>query len=322
MLKRFKGHELHAITLAEGGKVPDAVQVLRVGKFKHPSYGDFEITKQTLSEMKTNFDKRVRGVDICFDYFHKSDEEAAGWPSKLELREDGQSLWATGVDWTPKATQKLAEREIRYFSPDFAFKWTDPETNTVYKNVLFGGGLTNRPFVKEMESIVASEIETENPNKGDKKMSDAEKLAELQKKFDDLQAQLTALKNANETMLGENKGLKDANEKMLAEKKVAEEAKVLAEKTSEFQVLLTEGKACAAQKDAFLKGDMTEFIKLAEKPNLEGTGSSESREQTSDSDEDKILKLAETKRASDKNLDYVESISLARKEIKAKAKAK
>lgn len=159
-----------AIQLSDGpGSVNPPVQVLRVGKFNHPKYGEFEITTLTLQEMLANFNARVRGVDVAFDYFHDSDKEASGWPTELYLMHEGTELWAK-VDWTPAAQKKLGEREIRYFSPDFAFKWTDPETGTSFNNVLFGGGLTNRPFVKDMAAIVAHEP------KGKKKMDEKDKL--------------------------------------------------------------------------------------------------------------------------------------------------
>lgn len=144
---------LNAVKLSEG-QSPE-IQILRVGKFDHPQYGNFEITNKVLSELKDNFDKRVRGIDIAIDYFHKADEEAAGWIKELYLSEDQSELWAK-VDWTPTASKKLSEREVRYFSPEFAFKWQDPESKQTFNNVLLGGGLTNRPFVKEMEAIAAS----------------------------------------------------------------------------------------------------------------------------------------------------------------------
>src|SRR6267378_2033908 len=75
-----------------GSQNPD-VQVLRVGKFNHPKYGEFEITTATLAEMKKNFDSNVRGVDVAFDYFHDSDKEASGWPSELYISENGNELW-------------------------------------------------------------------------------------------------------------------------------------------------------------------------------------------------------------------------------------
>jgi hypothetical protein len=154
---RLNGSSIYSkIALTENKFVPKEVQILRVGKFNHPTYGAFEITPLTLFEMKSNFDSNIRGVDMAFDYFHDSDKEASAWVKSLELRENNTELWAL-VDWTPKAEQKLSERELRYFSPDFAFNWTDPEKGATYNNVLFGGGLTNRPFVKEMKAIVANE---------------------------------------------------------------------------------------------------------------------------------------------------------------------
>jgi len=324
---RINGTSLFStIKLQENQVVPNEVQVLRVGKFNHPRYGAFEITTQTLAEMKANFDANVRGVDMAFDYFHDSDKEASGWVSGLELREGNTELWAK-VQWTPKAQQKLSERELRYFSPDFTFKWVDPEKGTEFRNVLFGGGLTNRPFVKEMKAIVATEnkgeemtdlekaqakikeLETSNVKLSEdmkameQKMADMpqpDKVAELEAKIAALQAELAKAKQEAEVAM--------------AEKKKADEAKMLAEKESQVNVLLTEGKAVAAQKDAFLKGDMTEFIKLAQPINLNPKGSSTTN--TVDDDTKSILKLAEEKMKADPKLQKGDAISLAKRELK------
>jgi len=316
------------VTLSEGNKVPNEVQVLRVGKFNHPQYGAFEINSQTLAEMKANHDARVRGIDTAFDYFHDSEKEASAWVQELFLKEEGTELWAR-VDWTPKAAQKLAERELRYFSPDFAFKWEDPENGNVYKNVLFGGGLTNRPFVKEMQAIVADENKTgeknmtelekaqarvkelegtnlklsedmQNMEKKMEEMPKPDKVAELEKQIAALQAELAKAKQEQEAMMSEKK-------------KLEEQAK-LAEKEKEFNVLLSEGKAVAAQKDAFIKGDMTEFVKLSQPVNLRGSGSSDN--QGGDDDTKAILKLAEEKQKADPKLSRGDAISIAKKELK------
>lgn len=330
------------LKLGEGDKVPNEVQVLRVGKFNHPRYGSFEITAQTLGEMKSNFDNKVRGIDLAFDYFHESDKEASAWVKSLELREDGQELWAF-VDWTPKAAQKLSERELRYFSPDFAFKWQDPETGSNFSNVLFGGGLTNRPFVKEMQAIVADENKT-----GENDMTELEKAlarvkeveaqnlklsedkAAMEKKLadatanppppakEDEQSEVDALKKTIADLQAQLAKAQQDSEMALAEKKKADEAKVLAEKTSAFNLLLSEGKACAAQKDAFISGNMTEFIKLAQPVNLRGAGSSSSQTDSDGGTDDSkaILKLAEEKRKTDPKLSVGDSISIAKKELK------
>ncbi len=414
---RLRNSSAFASVKCGEGKVPAEVQVLRVGKFKHPVYGDFEITAQVLAEMKSNFDNNVRGIDLAFDYYHASDEDASGWVKDLQLREGGQELWAM-VDWTPKAQQKLADRELRYFSPDFAFQWQDPETGANFQNVLFGGGLTNRPFVKEMQAIVANEpggsldkkkeIECGGPGSGpqgggsgkqsperrtalrqaalqknrDKQNASAKqsaaikkgqaakkeadkanswaantrdakknannklnetkegefkmdekdkKIAELEAKIAELEAALGADEHEKQMAAQKEGAVKaeelakteEENKKLLSEnaalKEKAEKAETtlkLAEKNSEFNVLLSEGKACVAQKDAFIKGDMTEFIKLAQPLNLKAKGSSETGEQSQSDDIKAILKLAEEKQKANPSLTRGDAISVAKKELK------
>lgn len=331
---RLKGTSVYSsINLSENLAVAKEVQVLRIGTFNHPKYGKFEITTQTLSEMLNNFKNNIRGIDIAFDYYHDSDKEASAWVNNLELRENGTELWAI-VDWTPKAEKKLAERELRYFSPDFAFQWTDPETNKAYSNVLFGGGLTNRPFVKEMKAIVADEL------KGEENMTELEKALAKLKEVEATNAKLSEEKCAMEQKMSDmipkpaegeesdevkalkvqiaelqaqlDKAMKE-NEVNMAEKKKAMEAQKLAEKENEFNVLLSEGKACAAQKDAFVKGDMSEFIKLAQPLNLKGSGSSNSKDEIVDAEA--ILKLAEVKQKENPKLQRHDAISIAKKEL-------
>lgn len=317
---RLQGTSLFTtIECNESNSVPIEIQILRVGKFNHPSYGFFEITPIVLEEMKRNFDSRVRGIDLALDYFHESDREASGWITDLNLKEDGTQLWAT-VKWTPVAEKKLSHRELRYFSPDFTFKWTDPESGNSFNNVLFGGGLTNRPFVKDMQAIVATE------NKGDISMTEKEinelkeknlKLSEDMKKLEDaaapkeaaiadLQKQIDALKAQLQAALGQ------VEVEMKEKEKLQEDIKCK-EKEQEFSKLLSEGKAVVAQKDAFLKGDMNEFIKLSQPVNLKANGSGTG---ANDADEDaKVMKLAEEIKTKE-NVDLGTAISRALKQIK------
>lgn len=327
---RLRNTSLHsAVKLSEDGKVPSEVQVLRVGKFAHPQYGKFEITTQVLAEMKANFDQRVRGIDISFDYAHLSDKEASGWPSKLELRENGTELWAVGVEWTQAAAKKLADREYRYFSPDFTFRWKDSESGKTFSNVLFGGGLTNRPFVKEMAAIVADEsqgdkmteletankkikeLETTNLKLTEEKAAVEKQMADMPKpdKVAELEAQIAALQS-------QLAAAKSEQEASLAEKKKLEEAAKLAEKQGKFNVLLSEGKACKAQEKAFLDGNMEEFIKLAQPVNSKGSGTTAGAAEPSD--EDEILKLAEAKMKENKNLEIGDAISIVKAEQRNK----
>src|SRR4029077_1534061 len=52
----------------------------------------------------------------------------------------------------------------RYFSADFTDVWTDPQ-GVEHQDVLFGGGLTNRPYMKNLLPVNLSELLPEGPPK-------------------------------------------------------------------------------------------------------------------------------------------------------------
>ena len=132
------------------------------GKYEHPEYGDLSFTHQSLAEIKRHFDQRTRHIDIALDANHDQNQ-ATGWLEQLELRPALASgapagLWGL-VRWTPYGMQLLKDQLYRYFSPEFG-PWKDPASGRVYQNVLMGGGLTNRPFLKDMGPVQLSEIST------------------------------------------------------------------------------------------------------------------------------------------------------------------
>jgi len=272
------------IVLSEGSGVPAQVQIIRTGKFSHPFYGPFEITAEMLLSFKKNFDNKVRKVDCAIDFSHNSGAEAAGWIRDLLLLNEGTELHAI-VDWTPAAKEKLAGKEFRYLSADFTEDYVDNETGKSYGPTLFGAGLTNRPFVKGMKpTIELQEIQ------GDISMT----LQEAQLEIKKLSEEKTKLE-------GDNKVLGEKVTTLEGEVKTMKEEKALSEKKAAFAKLLSEGKACAAQEEAYLAGDLVKFAELTTKPNLEGKGhGGEGEEGEGKKDEEKgsamnqILALAET----------------------------
>ena len=134
------------IALAET-KAPAEFRLFAPGVNKS-SKGDFlfdaEAAKTIMSDCESRGRKR-----LPFDYEHKMYDEkstpdekiAAGWFS-LEVRETGEGpeLWATNIEWTPKAKQEIEAKERGYFSPTFA---ADPKTGRVLR--LANIALTNTP---------------------------------------------------------------------------------------------------------------------------------------------------------------------------------
>ena len=136
------------------------VEIIRTGQWEHPLYGPLSITETSIDGFVANFFANVRGIDIAVDQEHKPEEGAMGWFKKLWKipRDDGDgySMMAE-IQWTYQGEQLIRDGVYRYFSPEFLENWKDPESGKTYKYVLFGGALTNRPFIKNMDPILLSE---------------------------------------------------------------------------------------------------------------------------------------------------------------------
>lgn len=133
------------------------VHALPVGTYEHPVYGKMEFTPEKIGRFAASVTNKVRGVDPDIDYDHKAqDGKAAGWVRGAEARADGLYL---NVDWTKPAAASIEAGEYRYFSPEFDDEWTDA-AGIKHEDVLFGGALTNRPFLKDLLPVNLSEITT------------------------------------------------------------------------------------------------------------------------------------------------------------------
>lgn len=130
------------------------------GKYEHPQYGELDFSRERLARIKQNFDQRVRKIDIALDSNHDQNQ-ATGWVERMELREAQPGgapagLWGL-IRWTPLGVQLLKDQVYRYFSPEFVDAWTDPQSGATFDDVLLGGGLTNRPFLKELTPVQLAE---------------------------------------------------------------------------------------------------------------------------------------------------------------------
>jgi phage I-like protein len=139
------------------------IHALPLGEYDHPVYGKIKSTPERVQRLAANVNANVRGTQLDIDYDHKAKSgEAAGWVKEAQARENG--LWVA-VEWTRKGYKKVKEGAYKYFSPEFTDEWTHPKTQVVHKDVLFGGGITNRPFLKDIQPLNASELFTEQQNR-------------------------------------------------------------------------------------------------------------------------------------------------------------
>jgi phage I-like protein len=139
-------------TLAENPGAP--VTITRAGQFHDPRYGDFEITRQMLSEMVLNFNAHTYGQNIFVDVAHNPDQGAAGTMTKLWV--DGDKLLAA-VEWTPYGLAAIRERGYQYLSAEYHDDWIDNEKRQPHGALLIGAALTIRPAIKRLDPIQLSE---------------------------------------------------------------------------------------------------------------------------------------------------------------------
>lgn len=137
------------------------IQAFPKGKWNHPLFGEIKMDDKRVKNLAENVANNVRGQDLNIDYDHKPGE-AAGWVKAAEARPDG--LWLM-VEWTADAASKIKSKVYRYFSPEYADEWEEPRTKKTFNDVLFGGGITNRPFLKGILPLNLSEAFVENEPK-------------------------------------------------------------------------------------------------------------------------------------------------------------
>ncbi len=314
------------ITFAEGSEDIGHVQLVRAGKFKQWDGVYLEITTEMLRNMKKNFDGNVKKNKLAIDYYHSSYGDAAGWIDGVTLKAGDTEMWVD-VSWTETAKTKILSKELRYLSIEFEWDYIDNETEVSHGVTLCGGGLTNRPFVKGMKEILSefSAMIDKSPEKIDdiRKILFSEmkpKTEENTMNFEELKKALVsvALSDDQKKEVSRLVGSDAEAAKLSAEieslkaASVDKDARIVTlsaeisahKKEAEFSVMLSEGKAVPAQKEAFMAGDVAAFAKAAVAVNLsaKGTGGGVANTQGGDAPktpaeaQEKLLKLS-TERA-------------------------
>ncbi len=182
----FYGSITDLIEEAPSAQTSD-IELMRLGKWDHPFYGEFEITLETLQQFKENFYADIRKRPLPIDREHRTDEGAVGWLKDVYIADDQNRLMGT-VEWTDDGYRDIKAKKYRNFSPEYADEYEDPRTGMEYKNVLMGGGITNRPFFQELEEIVV----LSDPRRGSQFNSSSSKGGEKNMTKEELKEKLKA----------------------------------------------------------------------------------------------------------------------------------
>jgi len=159
----------HQCLKDEKGQVASWIQVFKLGKFQH-RFDELVIDDQFFEEIVSNFNayrERLKADSfvVPIDYNHAGladgeEGKAAGWIQELEIRDTG--LYAK-VAWTKRATEFIRNDEFKYISPEFSVEGdVDEFGEEIDGAFLHAAALTNRPFLRGMESVM---LKTENGRK-------------------------------------------------------------------------------------------------------------------------------------------------------------
>jgi len=138
----------------EAGKKQTWVTVTRTGSFTDPRYGRFEITRDMLLSMVSNFKNDTLGSKIFLDVAHKPQDGAAA--EIMDLAVEGNRLRAL-VEWSPLGVEAIQKRKMIYLSAEYIENFKDNEEGNQHGPVLLGAALTVRPVIKRLDPVQLSE---------------------------------------------------------------------------------------------------------------------------------------------------------------------
>lgn len=318
--------QLSEITAQDGAQWIQILKLCTVNYMEDDKERKLVIDENLFNSLIKNFNDDVLGIKIMIDIAHDTEGPAAGWIKNLKIME-GRLM--AEVEWTELGLEQKEKKLYAYISADYDPNYVDNETGKSYGPTLRGAALTNRPVIKKMQPTVQlsettstrEEIMTEKELELTEKLQASEKkLAEMEKKFADMEKKLSESSEVSEEVVQASENnkklavqLAEVNKTIetLAEtnKELMEKAR-LSEKEKDFSVLMSEGKAVPAQKEAFLKGDMIEFAKLAQSVNLSERGRAsrtvEGATMTEKEAEAKLIQLSEAK-VKDKGVRFSEA---------------
>lgn len=217
--------------------IPTTIHLIPVGSWDHDLYGEIVITGADIQQFEDNFNANIRnGVPITAGHEGFDELPAQGWIKEVFSRADG--LWGK-VEWNDSGAQLLADKQFKFFSPEFYREYEDAQTHQTYRNVLVGGALTKAPYFKELQPVVFSDRGIKNS-------------------FNDTMDLTTLLAKNIEDLSDDEKAFIKTNEAQLTDEQKTSHAAVLGEPEAE----VTESNEDKAAREAKEAGDANEAAGL------------------------------------------------------------
>lgn len=129
--------------------VPNEIKILPLGRV-HSQKGDFTVDDESVELIRKQF--KDRKLDLVIDYEHQTladvQAPAGGWIKDIYK---GDDALIAKVEWTPKATEYLKNKEYRYLSPVVMVRKRDQKATALHSVAL-----TNTPAIDGMFPVVNS----------------------------------------------------------------------------------------------------------------------------------------------------------------------
>jgi len=121
--------------------------ILPLGKFFHPSFGEFETTKADADEIIAHFNAGIpgpKGIPIDEDGRHELRSAGAyGWVKEIELRDE---VLYGGIEWTDNGVAVVENGTLPYLSLHWYDSTRKSPTFDMRSNFIFAAAMVTRPF--------------------------------------------------------------------------------------------------------------------------------------------------------------------------------
>lgn len=165
------GAELYStreILAAETAELPTEIEILQEDSWKGmDGRPDFEITASDVDEYASNYKTLDIQPDIPMDIEHGTDARygsaAPGWIKDVyaKTKENGKRALFVKPEFNSLGTGLVKDKQYKYVSAEFYPRSLggkkDPEGRGTLSNVLRALTLTNRPLMKKLPALMASE---------------------------------------------------------------------------------------------------------------------------------------------------------------------
>lgn len=135
--------------------MPLKIPFFRLGKWKHPLYGDINITQATFNQLLANFKSNVLGRPPFIRIGHDKGNSttfgyapAEGWVT--DLKQEGDILFGEVEPTSKESEENIRTKRYRFSSAEYNPNGVDRETGKKVGALLSAIALTNEPFLTKL----------------------------------------------------------------------------------------------------------------------------------------------------------------------------